>query len=437
MSSRDTSRTITTQPNRARVEASFSLHVTVVDSADTDQIGTSTRLDGRLTVGRDGQLSLLDPALSRQHVSLARHKDGVTVTDLDSKNGTWVDGAELNGGRAFALPTVVRAGDSVLVVERWPPAPPRVPDAHEMLGNHPLHLQSLANVRTVAPSPLTALITGETGTGKELAAALIHKWSKRSGQFVAVNCAAIPENLIESTLFGHKKGAFTGATGDSDGVFRAADRGTLFLDEVGELSLIAQAKLLRTLEVGTITPVGASRDVKVQVRVIAATHRDLKADVEAGRFRMDLYARLRAFPVRLPPLRDRLSDVVPMFRHFLGRSGPVPEADAVERLLLHSWPMNVRELKALAERMKLMCAGRGIALKDLPEEFLGPAPDSSSTSAAAAPSVAGTPDIDELRDLLVAHHGNIGRIAKALNKDRTQVYRWLKKYDLDAAQFRP
>jgi len=221
----------------------------------------------------------------------------------------------------------------------------------------------------IAPSDATVLITGETGTGKEVLARLLHERSRRAGRpLVPVNCGAIPEALLESELFGHVRGAFTGATAARRGRVAAAEGGTLFLDEVGELPLALQVKLLRVLQERKYEPVGSAESVPANFRLIAATNRDLAAEVEAGRFRRDLYYRLLVCPVDLPPLRNRPQDVAPLFGHFWKqRGGGRPVDPAVLRVLeLHDWPGNVRELENLVERLAVCAEGPAIRVADLP-----------------------------------------------------------------------
>jgi DNA-binding NtrC family response regulator len=238
---------------------------------------------------------------------------------------------------------------------RAAPAPPALAG---ILGDSPPMRDLGRRVQKVAPSDATALVLGESGTGKELVARALHQGSRRRDQpFVPVNCAAIPENLIESELFGHERGAFTGAHAAHAGLVEAADGGTLFLDEIGELPASAQARLLRFLQTGEVRHVGATRARRVSVRVVAATHRDLPALAEAGAFRSDLYFRLRVIELRLPPLRERGHDALLLAQHFLvaaaGRAGvPVPalSAEAEQEILGHPWPGNVRELENAIER---------------------------------------------------------------------------------------
>src|SRR5213079_1393893 len=220
-------------------------------------------------------------------------------------------------------------------------------------------------IERVAKSPARVLISGENGTGKELVARAIHRQSQRAdGPFIEVNCAAIPSELIESELFGHMKGSFTGAFADRAGKFELADGGTLFLDEIGDMSLSAQAKVLRALEEGVISRVGSGKPLEVDVRVIAATNKDLKAEIAAGRFRDDLLYRLNVVPIEVPPLRARRGDIPQLVQHFveqLTRRGGLPpkhlDKEAVQRLAAHDWPGNIRELRNAVERLLILASG--------------------------------------------------------------------------------
>ena len=232
-------------------------------------------------------------------------------------------------------------------------------------------------IARVSGSDSTILINGETGTGKGLAARAIHRRSKRAGEaFVAINCGAIPENLLESELFGHVRGAFTGATANKVGKFEQAHGGTIFLDEIGDMSADLQVKLLRVLEEGEFEPVGGNRSVRVDVRVIAATHRDLEARVAAGRFREDLYYRLYVIPLVLPPLRARGGDIVLLAEHYLAHFNARMQASvtgfseaAREALLSHGWPGNVRELRNLVERLVVLKGEGPVEAADLPAKL--------------------------------------------------------------------
>ncbi|GFO56594.1 acetoacetate metabolism regulatory protein AtoC [Geomonas sp. Red276] len=229
-------------------------------------------------------------------------------------------------------------------------------------------------VRKVADTEATVLITGESGTGKELVARAIHSGSsRRSGPFVAVNCAAIPRDLLESELFGHLKGSFTGAIRDKDGRFQAAEGGTIFLDEVGELPIELQPKLLRVLQERVVEPVGATHPTKLDVRVVAATNADVERSIAEGRFREDLYYRLCVIPLKLPPLRKRVEDIPLLLRYFCGKLGAERvtfSKEALARLQAYPWPGNVRELENTVERLIIMREGDQIGLQDLPEKML-------------------------------------------------------------------
>jgi DNA-binding NtrC family response regulator len=280
------------------------------------------------------------------------------------------------------------------------------------------------------------LITGETGTGKELAARAIHRHGPRSARpFVAVNCGAFAEGLLESELFGHVRGAFTGAVADKRGVFEQAHGGTLFLDEVGEMSPALQVRLLRALEGGDVRPVGGSRALKVDVRAIAATHRDLERAVAEGAFRQDLYYRLNVFRIALPPLRERRDDIPLIAAHVLRRLADhadrparlTPEALAV--LLSYAWPGNVRELENTLERLAATAAGGVIDLVDLPAELRERPP------ALEEPLFAGLPTLEEmekryLRHVLAAVAGNRSRAAEALGIDRRTLYRMAQRFGI-------
>ncbi|WP_224960927.1 sigma-54 interaction domain-containing protein [Geomonas subterranea] len=246
-----------------------------------------------------------------------------------------------------------------------------------MIGRSPAMQPVFQMIRSTAPLDSTILITGESGTGKELVARELHGKSRRSGSpLIKVNCAALPENLLESELFGFEKGAFTGALKERKGKFEQAHRGTLFLDEIGELPLSAQAKLLRVLQEKTVERIGGSREIQVDVRIVAATNRDLRDDVAAGHFREDLFYRLNVIPIELPPLRERLEDILPLATIFLSRFASEmgrPELnisrEAKEALLTHRYPGNVRELKNAMERATALCGGDTLTIDDLPPEF--------------------------------------------------------------------
>ena len=296
-------------------------------------------------------------------------------------------------------------------------------------------------IERVAVSPATVLVHGESGTGKELAAALIHGLSSVAhGPFVAINCAAIPEQLLESELFGHERGAFTGAVAQHDGVFTRADGGTLFLDEIGEMSLSTQARMLRVLETKSFTRVGGTRELTVTVRLVAATHRDLKAMVADGRFREDLLYRLSVIQTELPPLRDRPDDIEQLVRHFAAQFGDeigrrvervAPEVLGVLRS--YRWPGNIRELRNVVERALVLGDGTSIVLDDLPPELLHSAPPGAATLTATPLGTVRTLEQlerDAIAAALDATGGNKARAAALLGIDRTTLYRKLKDLDI-------
>jgi len=321
----------------------------------------------------------------------------------------------------------------------------RVDTRTEMVGASPELAQVTDAVRRAAPTTATVLIRGESGTGKELVARMIHRLSLRAKErFIQVNCAAIPDDLIESELFGHEKGSFTGATEKQIGKFEQADRGTIFLDEVGDMSLKTQAKVLRVLQEGEVERLGSSRTIKVDVRVIAATNKDLEQEIEKGGFREDLFFRLSVIPITVPPLRERAADIPLLVRHFADvftrennfrpkRFSP----DAMKELLRYRWKGNVRELRNTVERMLIMTPGDVIGESDLPESIR------NGSRAAAAAEPAGTPErtgtlrgfkesaeraflVEKLRE----NNWNISRTAEVIGTPRSNLYKKLELYNI-------
>ncbi|HEX9291935.1 MAG TPA: sigma-54 dependent transcriptional regulator [Anaeromyxobacteraceae bacterium] len=319
----------------------------------------------------------------------------------------------------------------------------------EMLGESAAMRRLREEIGKVAPTNGRVLVLGESGSGKELIAQEIHRQSKRaSGPFVKVNCAAIPSELIESELFGHEKGSFSGAGARRRGQFEVAHGGTLFLDEIGDMSLSAQAKVLRALQTGEVTRVGSERAFTVDVRIIAATNKELEAEVREGTFREDLFFRLNVVPLRAPPLRERLEDVPILAERFLQlalrengmRPKPV-DPDIYPRLAAYRWPGNVRELRNVCERMAIMSGDR-VTAADVPE-YVGP-------RATAAPAAGGSADLSrygevplkELRELverdyilkkLEEHEWNITQAAQALGVERTNLHKKIKQHGLSRA----
>ncbi len=301
-------------------------------------------------------LVLSDPQVSRRHAELSIVTEGIRIKDLGSTNGTWWQGSKI--GEVVVSPgSTIKFGETPVKISAGeaPSLPPSDKDHFGAMAGKSVAMRELfAVLEMAAPTDATVLIEGESGTGKELAARAIHDASERAqGPFVVVDCSAIAENLIDSHLFGHVRGAFTGADRERKGAFVEASGGTLFLDELGELPLAAQAKLLRVLEAQTVQPVGADRPVKVDTRVVAATHRALAQMVEAKEFRFDLFYRLAVVHVALPPLRERLEDLPHLVQTFYARKGTPPgpiDGENLERLRRHPWPGNVRELRNVLER---------------------------------------------------------------------------------------
>jgi len=319
---------------------------------------------------------------------------------------------------------------------RTPPSP-----EGDLVGSSAAMREVQKSVGLLADSDATVLLLGETGTGKEIVAHAIHNHGSRAkSPFVPVNCAAIPAELLESLLFGHVRGAFTGAVTDRAGSFREAQGGTLFLDEIGDMDLAMQAKLLRALQERVVTPVGG-RPVSIDVRVIAATHRDLIQAVRDGRFREDLYYRLGVVPVALPSLRDRLADIIPLAEHFLSRatdggSSKTLSAEAAVRLLAHPWPGNVRELLNAITRVATLVRRPVIRATDL--DFLnagrgseGSIPEGIDWLAGTLPEAVARLEMELIRRALAASEGNRAQAAERLGIRRQLLYQKLTRYGLD------
>ncbi|EIJ35626.1 sigma-54 interaction domain-containing protein [Thiothrix nivea] len=309
----------------------------------------------------------------------------------------------------------------------------------DILTRSPLMEAVLRSAHLIAQTDASVLLTGESGTGKELVARAMHATSPRSNKpFVTVNCAALPESLAESLLFGHRKGAFTGADSQQTGLIGAAEGGTLFLDEIGELPLNLQAKLLRFLESGEVLPLGESRPRQLNVRVFAATHRDLYAMSQTAEFRADLFYRLHIVPVELPPLRERREDIELLLKHFLqqfANQHRLPAAslakDARQHLLRYGWNGNVRELRNLCERLSILLAGREITLTNLPPEVRSPVRAATSPFSLPASGVnLEALERDLLNQALERTSNNKTRAAKLLGISRDALNYRLKKYEL-------
>jgi two-component system nitrogen regulation response regulator NtrX len=315
---------------------------------------------------------------------------------------------------------------------------------HRMIGKSPAMQALFEQIKKVAPTDGRVLILGESGTGKELIARAIHENSKRKGKpFVKVNCAAIPEELIESELFGSIKGAFTGASETRQGKFSQADGGTLFLDEVGDMSLKVQAKVLRALQEGEIEKVGGNKIERVDVRVIAATNKNLEEEIRKGRFREDLYFRLNVIPLTSSPLRQRREDIPILIAHFIesycNENGlrKIHITDAARDVLVkYDWPGNIRELKNLIERLVIMSGNEQVDVADLPPQIHSPGSGLKGAFSAGGLSlkeVRENVEKEYIRQALQKHHGNISRAAQALGIDRTNLHKKINYYGISAA----
>jgi DNA-binding NtrC family response regulator len=410
--------------------------------------------DGELVIGRsaDSDLRIEHGSVSRRHARVAVRGGAPLVLDLGSHNGTQVNSTATTGETALRSGDVLTVGEIALVYHRvGGPAEPAAEVVEERLeiGGQTVIVAEPAMVnvyrvlKQLAATELTVLIGGETGSGKELAALAVHERSRRVGQpFVALNCAAIPIELAESELFGHERGAFSGAVSAKPGLFEAARGGTLFLDEVGELPAVVQAKLLRVLETRKLTRVGDVRERPVDVRLIAATNRDLEAEAAAGRFRWDLYFRLGAATVWLPPLRERPREIRVLAESFLGaavaRMGRAPlklTPEVLAAFQRYVWPGNIRELRNVIDYLAATTLDDWIELDHLPKRLV---PGSSPSGGDVTGPVIIKPLAVEVRDLevsriraaLEACQGNQTKAAELIGMPRRTFVAKLKQYGL-------
>jgi DNA-binding NtrC family response regulator len=333
---------------------------------------------------------------------------------------------------------LARAIEHMLAASTVPRPGPTAAEEGTFIGSSEAMRNVQKTIGLVADSEATVLITGETGTGKEIVARAIHDHGRRGGRpFIALNCTAIPRDLLESMLFGHVRGAFTGATSDRAGAFREAEGGTLFLDEIGDMDIAMQAKILRALQERMVTPVGG-RPLAVDVRVIAATHRDLVRRVRDGRFREDLYYRLHVVPIHLPPLRERIADIVPLAEHFLEGSGRRLSADAAMRLIRYPWPGNVRELQNAMQRAALLT--RGFSIDGPVLDFLGetsvPAPPGIDWPDEDLPTAITRLEAFLIRRALERCGGNRAEAARLLGIHRQLLYVKMGRYGIDPSGIR-
>jgi transcriptional regulator with AAA-type ATPase domain len=411
--------------------------------------------DGHFTL----RLSVPDERVAAEHATMERTGNSWSFVDKGSPNGSWLgsrvagetpartridriaihDGDVLELGRMF-----FRFREGV----RSPAHAPLDVDACNLRGlparcstHYPWMVRDLDVMGRIARSDLPIVLLGETGTGKEVLARAIHEESMRPGPFVAVNCAALPTTLVESLLFGHKKGTFSGAARDELGLVRAAEGGTLFLDEIGDLAPDAQAALLRVLQENEVVPLGATRPVHVDIRVVAATHRLLDERIRTGAFREDLFARLAAYVYRVPPLRERIDDIGILIGAILHKIDSKRSfslgADASHALVHHRWPLNVRELEQHLKAGAVLGADGRLALADLAlRPTLPPPPPMPPPGRPRASSKQDDALYAELLARLEEHGGNVTRASVAMGKARTQVQRWVRRFGIDLRQFR-
>jgi DNA-binding NtrC family response regulator len=440
------------EPSQAPRRARFCLHLTfsgheptargrAIDLAGVRElvIGRGSPLAVQPTAPGAARLDVPDPTMSGDHVRVRIEADRkVTVADLGSRNGTRLGGERLGeraaddgdwfvaGRTAFVL----RAASEPIAAE-----PFRIEGAPGLVTFVPALGAQYKVAADLAPSRVPVLIGGETGTGKEVLARAIHALSGRSGAFVGVNCAALPETLVESELFGYRRGAISDAREDRAGLVRSAHGGTLLLDEIGDMPLGSQAKLLRVLQEGEVLALGATSPVKVDVRVIGATQRNLQELVGKGTFRADLLGRLTGYSFTLPPLRDRLEDMGLLVQAFFDRHAGIEAAsykltaDAVVDLMQRPWVLNVRELERVIQAaVELARAGkREIGVEHLPPPAQAP----------PSPAEGEANRKDELVRLLTLYKGNVSAVARQMGKARMQIHRWMDEHGIDPDTFRP
>ena len=412
----------------------------------------------------DNDLVIDDDKVSRTHARIFRDDDEYLVEDVGSTNGTYVNHVKVRTAYLKSGCTI-RLGSTLLrfslLSERIEIQPSSRATLGTIVGKSERMRQLFGVIEKIAPTGVTVVLEGETGTGKEVVARTVHQFSSRANNtFIVFDCGAVQENLIESELFGHEKGSFTGALSSRQGLFEMANGGTIFLDEIGELALDLQPKLLRALEQREIRRVGGNRPIKIDVRVIAATNRDLSEEVRAGRFREDLFYRLSVVRLQLPPLRERREDIPLLARHVLknGNFNKTPEGqrikgiatDALEAMMRYDWPGNVRELTNVVERACSFADGEFIQLEDVPDHIAGVRVGrrkggDKKTEQARSPAVQIMSDRpfkeakelwlaalekEYLGALLTKHSGNLSQAAREAEVDRKHFRRLSRKYGL-------
>jgi DNA-binding NtrC family response regulator len=445
----------------ARPLAGGSRHV--LEGVDEVAVGRGARREhARDARGRKLTLAIPDPLMSGAHAKLSRQGGEWLVEDCGSTNGTFVDGERVTRA-TLRDGAVVDMGNTVFVLRLALPTPlSALADAESgalegrdrgVASLLPDYEEALGSLVQMAYSRVFILLLGETGTGKEVLARGIHALSGRRGAFVPVNCGALSPNLVESQLFGHLKGSFSGALRDEPGFVLASDKGTLLLDEIGDLAKPSQAALLRVLQEGEVTPVGSTRPVTVNLRVVAATHRPIATLAQNDVFRADLYARLAGYTHSLRPLRDRKEDLGLLVAEILPRVAPDRpqeklriDVELARAALTYDWPLNVRELSQCLASTAVFATDGVLRLARAPEALrlarsaaerdAGEEEGESGASASAAPTAADEAVKVALLASLAEHRGNVSHVARALGRTRMQIHRWMRRFGIDPEDYR-
>lgn len=399
----------------------------------------------RATQQHEMKLEVPDRRMSGRHALFTRVRGSWHVEDCDSTNGTRVNGERVAQRRLTSGDLIECGRTSFVFADGMPHAEPLDLDwaetPSEFATLNPSLERELKQLKKLAPAKeISILIEGESGVGKEVVARLVASWAKLGGPFVAVNCGALVESLLESELFGVVKGAFSGAVRDRVGLIRSADRGCLFLDEVADLPLSSQAALLRVLQEQEVLAVGATRPLPVSLRVIAATHRDLDRLVRREDFRQDLFARLAGFRVLLPPLRERKVDLGLLIASLLRELSPEVDVrlhgDAIRALYRYDWPLNVRELRNAIGAALRLAGDQPIGTEHLPDGIVKTPPSPPGRDILPPLTSDQQQQREELVHLLRQHRGNVSAISREMGKARAQIQRWLRRYALDPEDYR-
>jgi len=413
--------------------------LTVVAHPDDRVVGARRAIGAEpLELGRDSEVfgpgALDHRQISRRHLRLSSEGFSLRIEDRESRNGTLLNGVVVQTARAKPG-DIIELGPVLLLYHLT--SDEVAAESKRMVGTSSAMAQLWKEIERVAPSATTVLVLGETGTGKELVSRELHDRSGRSGEFVATNCGSLTDSLLQSVLFGHERGAFSGAVASNRGLFEAAHGGTLLLDEIGDASPMLQTSLLRVLQEHEVRRIGATKNIPVDVRVIAATHRDLPALVRAGTFREDLYARLSQWVIRVPPLRDRREDIPRLARAQLAhlREARTIHRSAMLALLRAHFPRNVRQLEATIERIVRSASPHDPEIRLTPEAATHLAEagrgDPSACSSELPPNPAQRPKIARdrasLQQLLRDHNGNVTHMARQMSVGRNTLYRWLRE----------